>query len=394
MTLAVVAGVAVWGSTAFFSDTETSTGNVFEAGQVDLKVGNTSYYNGEKSDNTSWVLGDLDDELFFNFTDVKPGDTSEDTIELKVVDNPSWVCATLTLDANDENVMNNPEEKAGDVTDNPEDSFDGELAQELHFVWWPDDGDNVLETDEAPMAYYMWDKLSNLVGDDNVLELTLADSKLNFFTGARPGTPLDGDTPYFIGKAWCMGEMTLDPVAEGEGVNPMVASGVTCNGANVDNKSQTDLVNGTLQFYAEQARHNEQFLCPENRPRAFVLTDASEQNALNTVSQDKPWYTYEINGLCIDFTLHNPTYSPAYFDTQRDNSVGTFYPGLSDLNITEGPLDGQLVGNLYDDDITVPANGGTVNVTKCATNEIKFGIHYGAEQLWYLDWATFTAQAL
>ena len=45
--IAVVAIIAVGATGAFFSDTETSTGNTFAAGAIDLGVDNTSYYNGQ-----------------------------------------------------------------------------------------------------------------------------------------------------------------------------------------------------------------------------------------------------------------------------------------------------------------------------------------------------------
>ena len=46
-TLIVTGAVVVGGTGAFFSDTETSTGNVFTAGEVDLKVNHTQQqYNG------------------------------------------------------------------------------------------------------------------------------------------------------------------------------------------------------------------------------------------------------------------------------------------------------------------------------------------------------------
>jgi predicted ribosomally synthesized peptide with SipW-like signal peptide len=50
LSLAIVIaaiGAIYTGSTgAFFSDTETSSGNVFTAGAIDLKIDNESYYNG------------------------------------------------------------------------------------------------------------------------------------------------------------------------------------------------------------------------------------------------------------------------------------------------------------------------------------------------------------
>ena len=43
------------GTVAFFSDTESSTGNVFAAGSLDLLIDNESYYNGNKCE-------DVDDD--------------------------------------------------------------------------------------------------------------------------------------------------------------------------------------------------------------------------------------------------------------------------------------------------------------------------------------------
>ncbi|MES2966749.1 MAG: TasA family protein, partial [Patescibacteria group bacterium] len=62
---ALVAG----GTGAFFSDTETSTANVFTAGAIDLKVDNESYYNGVLNTATTWTQTDLTIEKFFNFMD-------------------------------------------------------------------------------------------------------------------------------------------------------------------------------------------------------------------------------------------------------------------------------------------------------------------------------------
>ena len=46
LTVTVVAGAAIWGTSAFFSDTETSAANVFQAGAIDLTVDSEGHYNG------------------------------------------------------------------------------------------------------------------------------------------------------------------------------------------------------------------------------------------------------------------------------------------------------------------------------------------------------------
>ncbi len=64
--ITIMAVFAVGGSIAYFSDTETSTGNIFQAGTLDLKV--------EENDPTTWK---------FVVPDIKPGDEGEAEAEIK-----------------------------------------------------------------------------------------------------------------------------------------------------------------------------------------------------------------------------------------------------------------------------------------------------------------------
>jgi len=75
---------------------------------------------------------------------------------------------------------------------------------------------------------------------------------------------LSGGTDYFIGKAFCFGELKLAPVAGDGGVNPTVNPGITCDGKLVTNASQSDKVTATLEFYIEQSRNNTGFKCLEH----------------------------------------------------------------------------------------------------------------------------------
>src|SRR3972149_3922662 len=102
-------------TSSFFSDTETSTGNTFQAGAIDLKIDNTSYYNGQPSTLTTWTLDDLTNQLFFNFTDVKPGDWGEDTISLHVDTNDAWACMDMNLTSDDDNTCTESELSDGDT---------------------------------------------------------------------------------------------------------------------------------------------------------------------------------------------------------------------------------------------------------------------------------------
>ena len=108
-SIALAAGLVIGGTGAFFSDTETSSANVFTAGAVDLVIENESYYNGVFNDDTSWSTNGLTVERFFDFDDVKPNDYGEDTIALTVDNNDAFLCANVTLTSNDDNTQTEPE---------------------------------------------------------------------------------------------------------------------------------------------------------------------------------------------------------------------------------------------------------------------------------------------
>ena len=294
--VAAAAAIIIGGTTAYFSDTETSEGNTFTAGAIDLKVSNESYVSNhttgelEASPATSWVSGDLTIEKFFNFQDLKPGDVGEDTIDITVDNNDAWVCAELTLTSNEDNGCTEPELDAdADPNCDPDSDelFDGELAQEIEFVWWADDGDNVLEVDEEASKYYLGpNSIKNLLGDDNKLLLTLADSQLNFFDRTRLDQnqvvlPLTGEKTYYIGKGWCFGEMELTPLAEDDGTPLVRGTGFKCDGGPVGNSSQTDKLTADLSFTAIQSRNNMNYLCPEHQPEIIKVT-SSQMNFSST----------------------------------------------------------------------------------------------------------------
>lgn len=309
----VFAAAAVAGATgAFFSDVETSTGNSFSAGAIDLHIDNESYVtsiSGEtegqlvESPATSWVAGDLmydHDQnsetpmiprLFFNFTDVKPGDRGEDTISIHVNDNNAYACMDVRLTATDDNGVTEPEGDAGDNTPGVDDIntpnvveglTGGELQNELFFVWWADDGDNVYETCEGSTVencvnepIFASGYAASLFGTPDS-RWTLADSQLNVW-GAPAGTPIPGDTTVYVAKYWCLGSVGFAPLVQDGQSNaisplgpqgPAETTGFTCNGAAGTNMTQTDSIKVDVEFYAVQSRNNGNFRCniPEQIP--------------------------------------------------------------------------------------------------------------------------------
>jgi predicted ribosomally synthesized peptide with SipW-like signal peptide len=281
-----VAAVSITATGAFFNDKETSTGNTFTAGSIDLKISNQSYVSNKttgalvESPSTSWISGDLNPVVnhFFDFADIKPGDIGEDTIDLTVNNNDSWACAQLDLTSNKDNTCTAPELADDQTCGTGDANFNGELAQGIEFVWWSDDGDNVLEKGEEVTKYYLGpDTISNLLGTDNKLDLTLADSKLNFFDHTNklvnPNdvvNPIAGGVTHYIGKGWCFGHMVLNPVDDGTGGPLQRGTGFTCDGTNVNNAAQTDSLTADITFTAVQSRNNMQYLCPEHVPQTIT----------------------------------------------------------------------------------------------------------------------------
>lgn len=274
----VFAAALVAGATgAFFSDTETSTGNTFTAGAIDLKVDSTQHYNGNVCQNVStnpevadyqwvgqspfpvpgtpcvgtWTLSDLGPTFkFFNFADVKPGDEGENTISLHIDSNPAWACADVAITKNDDVSTVDPETDAGDAVEDINNSNDGELAQNLWFVAWPDvasstsqvpgvPGDNIWQGQAVEPLYFAPGPASNVMNATTTL--ALADS-LN-------GSPLPGGTTSYIGLAWCAGTITVN------------GNSLDCDGSTMGNIAQTDSMTADLTFRVEQSRNNPNFVC-------------------------------------------------------------------------------------------------------------------------------------
>ncbi len=274
LAIMVFAGAVVVGGTgAFFSDEETSNGNVFAAGSLDLKVDSQAHYNRMVCTNVSsdtenpdyqwlpengfnpeeghypapntecdgtWEETDLGvSNKFFNFSDLKPGDTGENTLSLHVVDNDAYACVILdTVTSEEVGECSEPEVEDGDTT--CADGDQGELGQNLHFFAWKDDGNNIWEDGEDIL-------FSNVQGPADDVIGGVAYPLYTPQTGAMTG----GTTDY-IGLYWCYGDINVNETDHT----------LSCNGAGVDNVSQSDKLAADVTFYVEQSRNNGNFVCP------------------------------------------------------------------------------------------------------------------------------------
>lgn len=252
--IAIVAAISISATGAFFSDTETSTANVFTAGAIDLKIDSEQHYNNAICVDGKWKLTDeeagetnpqypiigsacggtwgqdgdgLDivGEKFFSFDDIKPGDFGENTISLHVINNDAWLCAAVTNLSSDDNGLTEPEAKV-DTTDGV---GNGELDNEMVWKVWRDDangngavpGDNIWQDGEQILAQ----------GNPTDGVLALYDSMTN--TG-----PLTGATTGYMGVSWQL------PASSG-------------------NETQTDSLTGDISFYTVQSRNNGAFKCSD-----------------------------------------------------------------------------------------------------------------------------------
>ena len=265
-TLGVVAVVAVMATQAFFSDSETSKGNLFQAGAIDLGVSNHSFYNGVENPGTTWRVDyDLSDQpprQFFNFLDLKPGDWGEDTIDLHVRNNDAYLCVDVKLTSDDDNGLVDPETDDGDITGG---AGQGELADAVNFYWWADDGDNVFEDNE----HLLPSGPLGVLGVGQTAIVALADSNVNVWGDtdnvSGNGAPLPGDTVRYVAKAWCFGDATMTPYTQdnlgGQPGNGPDVRKLTCDGSQEDNTAQTDSLTADITFRAVQARNNSGFRC-------------------------------------------------------------------------------------------------------------------------------------
>jgi hypothetical protein len=137
---------------------------------LDLRVDWAEYYNGHRLQQQDELADNADDEPTVTLRNVLPGDhgrlafglaaepDSEVAAEAVVVE------MRLRLFVDDENGRMEPEARAGDSPDDPDDQFDGELGEYIDVVTWYDTG---LEVGETPI-YGGCDGTYNSFGEGRV----------------------------------------------------------------------------------------------------------------------------------------------------------------------------------------------------------------------------------
>lgn len=271
--IAVVALIAVGATGAFFSDTETSTGNTFAAGAIDLTVDSEQHYNnavcvatgnngtssaayswqldpnggglqdpqypeiGSACDGT-WAAADLGTQKFFNFSDIKPGDSGENTVSLHVANNDAWLRLIIKDVTDLDNSCNEPEGSDemlnldGSVSTIPSCSTTGELRENLLFSVWLDQGYESgfqgKEKDEG--------EGDNIWQGESYEPMIITEG------------PIDTD-----GETWDLKDLDDAYLASGD----TAYFGIAWNLPDVvGNIVQTDSLGATMEFQVEQRRNN------------------------------------------------------------------------------------------------------------------------------------------
>jgi len=242
--IAAVAAIAIGGTVAYFSDTETSAGNRFTAGGIDLKIDYDCYFN-KLADGTpncpSWDQKSLTTEKFFDFSDIKPGDFGEGTISLHVFSNNAWGAFTIDNIVDLDNDITEPEDEVDGQIDNEDGTADGDLDDGLELMVWldqgcvpgfqcpadeprcyddPNEGDNVWQGDCSEPSFFtgsgtqgpQWVNVKNDV-DPAGETWALSDAIQAIYAHQGGGYPgineegyLEGSITYYIGVAWTASE--------------------------------------------------------------------------------------------------------------------------------------------------------------------------------------------
>lgn len=252
--ISILAALALIGGAtfAFFSDIETSSGNTFTAGSLDLRIDSECHYFlddndvgcGEGAAFGNWVESDLTPGVhtFFNFDDIKPGDEGENTISLHVYSNDAWGQFLIknVVDSGElrENLLFNIWLDEGLVngfqcSPNPGEPGEAECEDDLQ------EGDNKQQEgeptlitegtiDEGGETHNIWEGLAasyliNQCSGDGALS--------DECPGLAPDGRMIGSITYYFGLGWILPEVT-------------------------GNEVQGDSLSATMEFQVVQARNN------------------------------------------------------------------------------------------------------------------------------------------
>lgn len=360
ITIIGVGAIVVGATGAFFSDTETSTGNKFVVGKLNLKVDSACHYNGMKCDGgvwteesqgsseypeligqgceCTWLAKDLDNELFFNFLDIKPGDFGENTVSLHVENNDAWVCAELANLESDDNGCDSPENKIDQTCE----AGQGELQDNLFFTIWKDtDCDNVLDA-EIPEGPGTCAGVEPFCNDFSYSQLdceTFSPPEWEcVWTPGVPSVPAEQvlvDSQPATSNFWPIADSTTGngPIESGSDYCLGIAWNVPIRTSNI---IQTDSLTGDVVFSAVQARHMNDFQCSILYPNAGLIAywPFDEESGSSFADESGNGNDGTLTG--AEF-LSGKVGNALYFDGVNDFAIVPYSPAFNLTNyVTDG----------------------------------------------------------
>ena len=212
-------------------------GETFATGGIDLRIDNEAFYNGAPVPASTWSLKNLmpGSDYFFNFNDVKPGDSGQAIVSMHVKKSSAYLCLDFKNLTESDNDVNEPE-SGEDVNG----SAAGELGEGLEFFSWVDDGDNLFEVGERP-----------LFGTSTQAAVDVLNETTYPIGDTQNGGACGVNQTRYVGIVWCAGELEVD----------LATAGISCSGGTLGNEAQTDSLTVDVSIRAVPSKQNPKFVC-------------------------------------------------------------------------------------------------------------------------------------
>lgn len=234
---AIVVAVALVATSAWYVR-GGEPGTTFATNGIDLKINSSATYNGASVPSATWTQKDIvpGADKFFNFDDIKPGDSGCSVISLHA-SRTAWMCLNFSNLVEKENGENEPE---GLVDVAP----GAELADGTEFFGWADDGDGVYEPPGEKALF----------GTTTQAASSVLNTKTYVVCDAGTGACTLHTTRY-VGMCWCAGNLS-------------VGSGGTmsCDASTLGNAAQSDSFTVDISVTAESAAEKPAFMCDGGEP--------------------------------------------------------------------------------------------------------------------------------
>lgn len=258
------------GTMAFLNDSESASAGM-TAGELDIQLDWRTVYNGEERSNQESPVDTNDEnQPILTLDDVKPGDDGCIVISIHNETNPAWIWHQMRLSNRDDNGLTDPEAEAGDTTGG---DGEGELQDHLEIRAFYDDDSDCEWNVEEECALTAWRKLSEYLsmetfaGDGILLDGLRGTSVYNRQDAEEgvPGKDLNL-SPFFATPEEADAEFdrwydttfsssySQDLLDDQTGTQYVTYQWRLPE--SVGNVIRGDSVDITIEFYAQQARHN------------------------------------------------------------------------------------------------------------------------------------------